>query len=120
MPAWVKPWSLRRCREIHGGLHPKELHNVCIIAGSLFGEAQSVETHSGIIDVAPTILHGLGITAPETMDGRVLYEAFADGTRDLSESVPEKFEVGVDNYKQVLHRTQMGDSCYLDGGRRAE
>ena len=104
---------------IHGGLHPKELHSVCLTSGSLFAEAKSVEAHSGIIDVAPTILHGLGIAAPQTMDGRVLYEAFAEGSIDPPDSVPEKYETGVGHYQQVLHRTRMGDSCYLDGGWRS-
>jgi hypothetical protein len=105
---------------IHGGMHPKELHSVCMASGSLFDEATSVETHSGIIDIAPTILHGLGISAPQKMDGRVLYEAFVDGSGDPPESEPEKFEIGIDRYHQVLHRTRVGESCYLDGGWRTE
>jgi arylsulfatase A-like enzyme len=104
---------------VHGGLHPKELHSACLASGSLFGEARSVETHSGIVDIAPTILHGLGIAAPQTMDGRVLYEAFANDAGNPPDSVPEKYEAGVGPYRQVLHRTRIGDSCYLDGGWRA-
>ena len=105
---------------IHGGMHPKELHSVCLASGSLFDEARSVKTHSGIIDIAPTILHGLGIAAPQTMDGRVLHEAFADGSSDLPDSVPEKYETGNGHYQQVLQRTRIGDSCYLDGGSRSD
>ena len=105
---------------VHGGLHPIELHNLCLASGSLFGKGQRVETHAGIIDIAPTILHCLGITAPETMDGRVLYEAFTEYTPDLPGSVPETFEVGIDSYKQVLHRSRVGDACYLDGGWRSQ
>jgi hypothetical protein len=33
-------------------------------------------------DVAPTILHLLGLPIPTAMDGRVLSEAFAGGLRD--------------------------------------
>ncbi len=104
---------------IHGGLHRNELHSVCVASGGLFGQARSVEAHSGIVDIAPTILHGLGIAAPRTMDGRVLHEAFADGARDAPDSVSEKYETGVGHYQQVLHRTRVGDSCYLDGGWRS-
>ncbi|MHA1599696.1 MAG: alkaline phosphatase family protein, partial [Alphaproteobacteria bacterium] len=103
---------------IHGGLHPKELNSLCLASGSLFGEARSVETHSGIVDIAPTILHGLGLEAPQSMDGRVLHEAFANDSIDPPDSVPEKYETGTGPYQQVLHRTRVGDSCYLDGGRR--
>ena len=79
----------------------------------------SVEAHSGIVDIAPTILHGLGIAAPRTMDGRVLHEAFVEDSIDPPDSVPERYETGVGHYRQVLHRTRMGDSCYLDGGWRS-
>jgi len=32
-----------------------------------------------ILDVAPTILHSLGVPIPEDMDGRLLAEVFRDG-----------------------------------------
>ena len=78
-----------------------------------------MEAHSGIVDIAPTILHGLGIAAPRTMGGRVLHEAFADGSSQPPDSVPEKYETGVGHYQQVLHRTRIGESLYLNGGWRA-
>ncbi len=104
---------------VHGGLHPNEMHSLCVTSGSLFDEAKAAETHAGIVDIAPTILHGLGIAAPQTMDGRVLHEAFAKASSEPPDSVPEKFETGVGPYQQVLHRTRVGESCYLDGGWRA-
>jgi hypothetical protein len=104
---------------IHGGLHRHELNSVCVASGSLFGQSRSVQAHSGIVDIAPTILHGLGIGAPQTMDGRVLHEAFADGSSQPPEPVAEKYETGVGHYQQVLLRTRIGDSCYLDGGWRS-
>lgn len=104
---------------VHGGLHPKEMHSLCVTSGSLFDEAKAAETHAGIVDIAPTILHGLGIAAPRTMDGRVLHEAFAKASSEPPDAVPEKFETGFGPYQQVLHRTRVGESCYLDGGWRA-
>jgi hypothetical protein len=53
------------------------------------------------------------------MDGRVLHEAFANGAIDPPDPVPETYETGADRYQQVLHRTRIGDSCYLDGGWRS-
>jgi predicted AlkP superfamily phosphohydrolase/phosphomutase len=38
------------------------------------------ETGGRIIDLAPTILHLLGVSIPETMDGRVLTELFEPGS----------------------------------------
>ncbi len=104
---------------IHGGLHRNELRSLCITSGSLFHQARSVATHSGIIDVAPTILHGLGIAAPRTMEGRVLHEAFAEGSGHPPDPVPERYETGTGHFQQVLQRTRIGDSCYLDGGWRS-
>jgi hypothetical protein len=103
---------------IHGGLHHKELKPLCVMAGSLFGQAAVVHTHSGIVDIAPTILHALGIAPPESMHGRVLHEAFADDRNTPLESVPEKFETGSGDYAQVLRRTRVASACYLDGGSR--
>ncbi len=103
---------------IHGGMHAKELHSVCFASGSLFGDAKTIDTHSGIFDIAPTILQGLGIAAPQSMDGRVLGEAFADRSGDVVDPAPERHETGFGQYQQVLLRTRLGDACYLDGGWR--
>lgn len=104
---------------IHGGLHPKELNAVCLAVGSLFSTSRQVDKHSGIFDIAPTILHGLGIAAPSSMSGRVLSEAFADhsGNGEVK-SVPEHYEMRSGPYQQVLSRTRIGGNCYLDGGWR--
>ena len=104
---------------IHGGLHPKELNPLCVATGSLFAEGRVVDTHSGIVDIAPTILHGLGIPPPATMEGRVLGEAFADVREQREAPIPERFAAGVGRYEQELRRTRVGDACYLDGGRRS-
>lgn len=104
---------------IHGGLHAKELHSVCLASGSLFGEARHIESHSGISDIAPTMLHSMGMDAPKSMGGRVLEEAFASHSGDLAvNSVPERYETGFDQYQQVLLRTRLGDNYYIDGGWR--
>jgi arylsulfatase A-like enzyme len=104
---------------IHGGLHPREMHSVCVAAGSLFAQARRIEAHSGIIDIAPTILHGLGIAVPDSMEGRVLHEAFPGDESDTADSVPETYETGAGHYRQVLNRTRIGERCYLDGGWRS-
>ncbi len=35
---------------------------------------------ASILDLAPTILHGMGVAVPQDLDGRVLSEAFEDGS----------------------------------------
>jgi predicted AlkP superfamily pyrophosphatase or phosphodiesterase len=106
---------------IHGGLNAKELHSLCSASGSLFGDAKTIDSHSGIFDIAPTILQGLGIAIPPSMDGRVLNEAFAQPPGGIViDSVPERHETGSGQYQQVLLRTRLGNHCYLDGGWRGD
>ena len=103
---------------IHGGLHPKEMHCTCIMQGSLFRENSKISTTSGIIDILPTILHGLNIPIPETVDGRILFDALVDHVGPAPEQVSASVEVGHMNYRQVLKTTSVGASNYIDGGWR--
>lgn len=105
---------------IHGGLHPKEMHCTCVIHGSLFRESSEIPTTSGIIDILPTILHGLNIPIPQSVDGRILIEAMANGSSSAPEQSSESYEVGQDNFRQVLKTTKTGDSYYIDGGWRTQ
>jgi hypothetical protein len=103
---------------IHGGLHPKEMHCTCIMQGSLFRENRKISTNSGIIDILPTILHGLNIPIPETVDGRILFDALVDHVGPAPEQVSASVEVGHMNFRQVLKTTSVGASNYIDGGWR--
>jgi hypothetical protein len=52
---------------------------ILIINGrQVSGEGAFAE--ASIMDVAPTVLHVLGIPIPSDMDGRILFEAFEDGS----------------------------------------
>ncbi|MGX9147698.1 alkaline phosphatase family protein [Mesorhizobium sp. 128a] len=101
----------------HGGLHPKELAAIGIVAGSAFPAAGSVSTvPSGICDFAPTILHLLEIGRPNTMSGRVLHELLWDPEKANPAIRHESFEAKVSSYRQVLRRVQVGDVTYVDDG----
>lgn len=101
---------------IHGGLHPKELDNVLSARGSLFKEGFDSPYPAGVIDVAPTILHLMGLRRPEGMDGRVLSEALA-GT-DAEPPAPETVtrSVGRGERTQHLRFSRVGSTKYLDAG----
>ncbi|MGI9382848.1 MAG: alkaline phosphatase family protein [Methyloligellaceae bacterium] len=62
---------------IHGGLHPMELSNWLAVQGAAFKPAFVSDLPCGIVDVLPTVLHLLGVPAPESVEGRVLEEALA-------------------------------------------
>ena len=67
------------------------MHSTCIIRGSLFRESGKISTTSGIIDILPTILHGLKLPIPETVNGRILFEAMINKVDLDSEQVSESF-----------------------------
>ena len=104
---------------IHGGLHPQEMHNACFMGGSLFRESNKISTTTGIIDILPTILHGLNIPIPETVDGRVLFEAMVNNSEPKPEQKSESLVTGHLDFRQVLNRTQVGNTHYIDGGWRS-
>lgn len=102
----------------HGGLHAQELNCVAIFAGSLFRAGVITPVHSGIVDIAPTILHALNIPAPRSMIGRVLHEAMI-GDWTSPPSIRLNDVVGVRGpYCQTLQRFQVAGVTYLDHGFR--
>lgn len=104
---------------VHGGLHPKELAAVGIVAGSAFLGGDVVSSiPSGICDFAPTILHLMGIAAPASMTGRVLFEVMAGvpSARRFPAIEPEVFETGHRAYRQTLRRVRVGGTVYIEAG----
>jgi predicted AlkP superfamily phosphohydrolase/phosphomutase len=56
-----------------GGTH--RLHGILIASGPVLRNAAEIED-AKLIDLAPTLLHLLGVPVPEDMDGKVLTSAF--------------------------------------------
>jgi hypothetical protein len=54
-------------------------HGILILAGAGVRPGAHLEGAS-ILDLAPTILHAMGVAVPEELDGRVLGEAFEDSS----------------------------------------
>jgi arylsulfatase A-like enzyme len=59
----------------HGTLGKADINNTLVAAGPDIRAGFRSELPSGNIDVAPTILHLLGLPPPTPLDGRVLHEA---------------------------------------------
>jgi len=72
-----------------------------------------------ILDLAPTVLHLLDCPVPETLEGRIVTEMFADGSpparRDAERVAPGRFDVGMrgDSDEQALEE-RLSDLGYLD------
>ncbi len=95
---------------LHGGLSPFEVSCVLAFSGSLFAEGVSISAPTGIIDVLPTVLHGLGIDGPD-MDGRILHEAMGGDAPAF-----ERQRIGAETangYQQSLSYDEVNGGRYL-------
>ena len=107
-------------RGIHTSLSPFDVHNTLIAAGPDFRKGMVDQFPSGNIDLAPTILHILGVPPPERMDGRVLTEALAAET--LKPSAPSTHtleathDLGNTFWHQYLRVTEFDGTTYFDEG----
>jgi len=100
---------------IHGGLNPIELSNWLACAGPAFAAGTSHSTTVGIVDLLPTILTLLNLPVP-SLQGRVLREAFAGGSRPPSErEINRDFRVG-DRHRR-LSLAEVDGHRYIHGIR---
>ena len=112
----------------HGSLSRHELRNTGLARGPSFRKAAVIGTPTGNIDIAPTILHLLGIAdLGQGMDGRILREALADadgnddaaaGSADSPAPRTRHHRAAAGNYRQELQVSQVGQSRYIDWGNR--
>ena len=92
-----------------------------LAVGPNFKRGVKLETPSGIIDIAPTVLQILGITGDTKMEGRVLEEALAHGPDASAIQWSKKVhsnehEIGQSVYRQQIMISQVGNTTYLDEG----
>jgi arylsulfatase A-like enzyme len=104
----------------HGSMSRHETRNVLFARGPDFKQGVSLTSPTGNTDLAPTILHLLGLPGGEGMDGRVLHEAL----RGAPESVDwhtavhyaeRRVEGGF--YRQSITVSQVGSTTYVDEGQ---
>ena len=88
------------------------------LGGDRFQQAASFDAACGVVDVAPTILDGLGLAVPHTMHGRSLLAALAKDQAEQSEKI---WELGRGQSLQELSITTVaGGHAYINGGRRLQ
>ncbi|HEV8634179.1 MAG TPA: alkaline phosphatase family protein [Chloroflexota bacterium] len=63
----------------HGSLSPRDMGNLIVLAGAGVRRGVELDVPAGTVDVAPTVLHLLGVAPPETTQGRSLREALDGG-----------------------------------------
>lgn len=73
----------------HGGTSRYEMNATLVAYGPSFKDSTTINTPSGNIDIAPTVLHLFGQPIDPILDGRVLTEAMKDGASP-GEIVPKE------------------------------
>jgi arylsulfatase A-like enzyme len=110
-------------RGTHGTLSPFDMRNTLVANGPDFRRGWIDELPSGNPDLAPTILHILGVSAPDRMDGRVLSEAMTAETTALTPIEVHTQETSCDLsnvvWRQYLRVTQFNGATYFDEGNGA-
>ena len=99
----------------HGSMSPWNVRNTCLAWGADFKRGATARGPSGNADVAPTILHLLGIEDRAGMDGRVLQEALADGLD--ADKVPVQTRTAIVEagaYRAALQVSEVDGRRYVD------
>ena len=104
----------------HGGIGPWTIRNTMLANGPDFKRGAIVRTPSSNVDVAPTLLHLLGLPSmAAAMDGRPLIEALRTGPDQ--EQVPmtlRALRVQHGAYRAVLQESDVDGKRYIDKARR--
>ena len=103
----------------HGSMSRHEMNNVLLARGPSFRQAVRIQSPTGNVDLAPTVLRLLGMPVPNHMEGRALVEALADGEESVSWSstthrAERKTSAGM--YCQTVTVSRVGDTAYVDEG----
>lgn len=106
-------------RSSHGSASPFDLHALFIANGASFANGVSSPIPTGAIDLLPTVLTLLGINIPLTVDGRVLWEIFAEPQGEPGNVVRETVEPRIENrnihYRPQIALHRVGKSSYVHG-----
>ena len=103
----------------HGSMSPHETRNVFFAKGPDFRQSASIDSPTGNVDIAPTILHLLGLSGSESMHGRVLSDALESGPGAvdwLTESHDAERDVPSGRYSQSIAVSRVGKTVYIDQG----
>lgn len=104
----------------HGGLSPYAVRNTLILSGPAFKRGVEIDAPAGVVDITPTALSLLGITADAPFDGRVLREAFADAADVKTPAAwTETVRTKAGAYEATLRVSGIGDRWYVDEASRA-
>ena len=106
----------------HQSLSEFDLHNTLIAAGPDFRQRFTTSLPSSNVDIAPTVLHLLGLEPPQKFDGRVLVEGMeekAERIEALSKTMQASRKFPGGEWQQHLRVSLVGETIYFDEGNGA-
>jgi arylsulfatase A-like enzyme len=101
----------------HGSSSPYDIHNTLIAAGPSFRERAVSNVPTANVDIAPTLLHLLGMKPAASMTGRVIEEALRDGPAASTVRVGQVLETVKTSdgaYELTAHISVAAGRRYLD------
>ena len=96
-----------------------ETHNVLFASGPDFKKCTTIDSPTGNVDIAPTVLHLLGLPGAEAMHGRVLREALLEGpeTVDWNTAVHStECHILSGRYRQKISVSRVNETHYVNHG----
>jgi predicted AlkP superfamily pyrophosphatase or phosphodiesterase len=118
-------WQRAAGEGTHATLSRFDMHNTLVAVGPDFRRGQTDDLPTGNVDLAPTILHVLGIKPPQEMDGRVLSEAMVNVDqvpargKTETKTIEAKKDFAAGTWRQSLRISRVGSTMYLDEGNGA-
>ena len=98
------------------------MHSTLIAAGPDIKRGETDDLPTGNLDLAPTILHILGIKPAQAMDGRILSEAMtiaAPSQKPETKTVEATKHFQSGSWRQSLQISRIGSTVYLNEGNGA-
>jgi arylsulfatase A-like enzyme len=103
----------------HASLSEFDVHNTLVAAGPDFRAGETTNLPSANVDIAPTVLHILGLEPPHKFDGRVLVEAMeekAERIDPLTKTIQANRKFADGEWQQHLRVSLVGETVYIDEG----
>ncbi len=115
---WIPGTAGQAAHNGHGGLNPFVTHSTLLAVGPDFGQGKVVELPAGNQDIAPTMLALEGLTLPQTLDGRVLSEAFRKTSKAPVKMSSRRLQVSAGDFCAEIEVSYAGSKRYLNQARR--
>jgi arylsulfatase A-like enzyme len=117
---WISGTAGQPVHNGHGGLNPYVTHSTLLAVGPDFARGKVLELPAGNQDIAPTVLALEGLALPQTLDGRVLSEAFQETPKPLVKVFSRRFGATTGDFCAEIDVSFAGSSKYLNQSRRCE